>query len=69
MDLTFKGCLSPVGGSLMVQILGSSSSILPIEVEERKQGDRVFVSDEKGGLSTSRIVVNSRKDVPDVLKK
>lgn len=63
------GAALVLGGSLMVQILGSSSSILPIEVEERKEGDRVFVSDEKGGLSTSRIVVNSRKDVPDVLKK
>lgn len=63
------GAALVLGGSLMVQILGSSSSILPIEVEERKEGDRVFVSDEKGGLSTSPIGVNSRKDVPDVLKK
>lgn len=59
----------PVGGSLMVQILGSSSSSSPSEGEERKESGRVFVSDEKGGLSVSPIVVNSRKDVPDILKK
>ncbi|KAI8538212.1 hypothetical protein RHMOL_Rhmol09G0085000 [Rhododendron molle] len=63
------GAALVLGGSLMVQILGSSSSSLPSEGEERKESGRVFVSDEKGGLSVSPIVVNSRKDVPDVLKK
>ncbi|XP_058183529.1 uncharacterized protein LOC131301324 [Rhododendron vialii] len=63
------GAALVLGGSLMVQILGSSSSSLLSEGEEREESGRVFVSDEKGGLSASPIVVNSRKDVPDVLKK
>jgi hypothetical protein len=57
------------GGSLTVQIFGSSP-IRHSEDEERSEnGDKLFVSDKQNGLSTSAVIVSSRKDVPARLKK
>uniref|UniRef100_A0A5B6YQQ3 EamA domain-containing protein n=1 Tax=Davidia involucrata TaxID=16924 RepID=A0A5B6YQQ3_DAVIN len=64
------GALLVLGGSLTVQIFGSSSPSLSTEGEEsNKEGDHILVSDKQNGFSASPIVVSSRKDVPDLLKK
>ncbi|KAK3009023.1 hypothetical protein RJ639_014000, partial [Escallonia herrerae] len=60
-----------LGGSLTVQILGASSPTLSNKDEGsgKKGGDHLLVSDKSNGFSTSPVVVSSRKDVPDILKK
>ncbi|XP_062171066.1 uncharacterized protein LOC133876834 isoform X2 [Alnus glutinosa] len=64
------GAALVLGGSLTVQIFGSSPPIRHSEDEERSEnGDQLFVSDKQNGLSTSTVVVSSRKDVPPRLKK
>ncbi|XP_028097201.1 uncharacterized protein LOC114297053 isoform X1 [Camellia sinensis] len=63
------GAALVLGGSLMVQIFGSSSSSLSREGKDGKQGDHLLVSDKQSGFYSSPIVVSSRKDVPDILKK
>ncbi|OMO71500.1 Tubulin [Corchorus capsularis] len=66
------GAALVLGGSLMVQILGSSSPKGSIESERRnQQGNLLLVSEiEKGKLqkklSTSPVVVRSRKDMMDM---
>lgn len=57
-----------LGGSLMVQILGSSSSGVSGKDETSSEKvDLLLVSDKQDGLSTSP--VSSRKDVSKILKK
>ncbi|KAF8378620.1 hypothetical protein HHK36_029967 [Tetracentron sinense] len=64
------GAALVLGGSLTVQIFGSSSPSKSSENEEKlSKGDHLLVSDKQNGFSTSPIVVSSRKNVPDVLKK
>ncbi|XP_059448652.1 uncharacterized protein LOC132179877 isoform X2 [Corylus avellana] len=63
------GAALVLGGSLTVQIFGSSP-IRHSEDEERSEnGDKLFVSDKQNDLSTSPVIVSSRKDVPARLKK
>ncbi|KAB5538076.1 hypothetical protein DKX38_015609 [Salix brachista] len=57
-----------LGGSLMVQIFGSSSSGVSGKDEmSSEKVDLLLASDKQNGLSTSP--VSSRKDVPKILKK
>ncbi|KAF9674001.1 hypothetical protein SADUNF_Sadunf10G0082400 [Salix dunnii] len=57
-----------LGGSLMVQIFGSSSSGVSGKDElSSEKVDLLLVSDKQNGLSTSQ--VSSRKEVPKILKK
>ncbi|XP_059655383.1 uncharacterized protein LOC132302517 [Cornus florida] len=62
------GAALVLGGSLTVQIFGSSSPSVSGDGEDNK-GDHLLVSDEQNGFSASPIVVSSRKDEPDLLKK
>ncbi|XP_052187672.1 uncharacterized protein LOC127798261 isoform X3 [Diospyros lotus] len=62
------GAALVLGGSLIVQIFGSSSTKLPKEGKDSRQRERLLVSDKLGCLS-SPVVVNSRKNAPDVLNK
>ncbi|GMY18288.1 putative transporter [Fagus crenata] len=63
------GAALVLGGSLTVQIFGSSP-IKPSEDEEKSEsGDALFVSDKQNSLSTSLVSVSRRKDVPGLLKK
>lgn len=59
-----------LGGSLTVQLFGSSFPSNSIKDEERsKKGGQVADIDKQNGLSTSPVVVSSREDVPNLLKK
>lgn len=58
-----------VGGSLTVQIFGSSPRKACEDDEKSETGDRMFVTDKQNGISTSPVVVSSSKDVPGLLKK
>ena len=52
-----------------MQIFGSSSANNSGEDEESKKGDRQLGLDKQNKLSTSPVVVSSRDDVPNLLKK
>ena len=60
-----------VGGSLMVQMFGSLPINKPIEVEEANQKGNLLLVPEKqkvqSALSTSPVVVRTKKDVIDLL--
>lgn len=60
-----------VGGSLMVQMFGSLTVNKPIEVEEANQKGNLLLVPEKrkvqSALSTSPVVVRTKKDVKDLL--
>ncbi|KAJ4974987.1 hypothetical protein NE237_008161 [Protea cynaroides] len=58
-----------LGGSLMVQILGSTTPASSKEKHNSGQGDHLLITDKRSGLSTSPVVVSSRKTVPDLLKE
>jgi hypothetical protein len=60
-----------VGGSLMVQICGSSSSSSVSGKDEvrSEKVDHLLVSDKQNDFSTSPVRVISKKDVPQILKK
>ncbi|KAJ0037995.1 hypothetical protein Pint_22285 [Pistacia integerrima] len=59
------GAFLVLGGSLTVQLFGSSSPSDSIEDEERsKKGDQVADLDKQKGLSTSPVVISPREDVP-----
>ncbi|KAK9276045.1 hypothetical protein L1049_005576 [Liquidambar formosana] len=64
------GAALVLGGSLTVQIFGSSSPSKSIKDEESSnKDDHLLLSDKQKGFSTSPVVVSSRKDVTDLLKK
>ena len=60
-----------VGGSLTVQMFGSLPNNKPIEVEEANQKGNLLLVPEKqkvqSALSTSPVVVRTKKDVIDLL--
>lgn len=59
-----------VGGSLTVQIFGASSPTVSGERKRsNKNGDDFMVSDKQNTLSGYPIVVSSRKDDSNILKK
>ncbi|XP_043700920.1 uncharacterized protein LOC122651557 [Telopea speciosissima] len=60
-----------LGGSLTVQIFGSQTPARSKEEDKQNSGqsDHLLISDKQNGLSTSPVVVRSRKRVPDILKK
>lgn len=60
------GALLVLGGSLTVQIFGSSPASTSRKDEEKE--DQVLVSDKQKGFSPSPVVVGSRKGVSDLLK-
>ncbi|KAJ4848125.1 hypothetical protein Tsubulata_049204 [Turnera subulata] len=66
------GAALVLGGSLVVQIFGTSSPKLSLKAEAKhRKGDVLQVLDKQklhNGLSTSPIVVTSRKNVTDLLK-
>lgn len=69
--LGWIGAALVLGGSLVVQIFGSSTAEEFIVAEESKEkGDllRVAVEHKQNGLSTSPLVVRSKKDLTDFLK-
>ena len=60
------------GGSLTIQMFGSSSSSESIGTEDGNKEVGILVSDKQklqSGLSTSPVIISSRKDVIDMLKK
>lgn len=57
------GATLVLGGSLTVQILGASSPSLSREHKESSKIADLLVSEKQNGLSTSPIVVSSRKDI------
>lgn len=62
-------CLS-AGGSLTVQIFGSTSPAKSYKEEkDSKKLDYPVVSDKHNRLSASPVTVSSRKDIPDMLNK
>ncbi|KAK1567986.1 hypothetical protein Q3G72_019007 [Acer saccharum] len=63
------GAALVLGGSLTVQIFGSSSANNSGEDEESKKGDHQLGLDKQNKLSASPVVVSSREDVPNLLKK
>ncbi|KAF3969165.1 hypothetical protein CMV_007012 [Castanea mollissima] len=63
------GAALVLGGSLTVQIFGSSPIKASEDDEKSETGDRMFVTDKQNGISTSPVVVSSSKDVPGLLKK
>lgn len=65
------GAALVLGGSLMVQICGSSSSSSVSGKDEvrSEKVDHVLVSDKQNDFSTSPVRVISKKDVPKILKK
>lgn len=58
-------CLS-VGGSLTVQIFGSSSPNKSREEECNEKDDHLLVPDKQSGFSTSPVVAKFRKDASDI---
>ncbi|XP_010274721.1 PREDICTED: uncharacterized protein LOC104609967 [Nelumbo nucifera] len=56
-------------GSLTVQIMGSSPSESSEDQENIRRSDHLLVSDKRNGFSTSPVVVSTRKNVSDILKK
>ncbi|PON66659.1 EamA domain containing protein [Trema orientale] len=62
------GAALVLGGSLTVQIFGSSPSKSCENESVDKKIDRSRVSDKRKGLAASPVVVKSRKDVSDLLK-
>lgn len=61
------GAALVLAGSLTVQICGSSP---PYELEDDEEMSKnVLVSHEQSGLSSSPVVVSSKKDIPDLFKK
>ena len=59
-----------IGGSLMVQICGSSSFSVSGKDEVRSEKvDHLLVSDKQNDFSTSPVRVISEKDVPKIFKK
>ncbi|KAL5763279.1 hypothetical protein ACOSP7_019543 [Xanthoceras sorbifolium] len=63
------GAALVLGGSLTVQIFGSSSPSNSGEDEESKKGDHQLGLDKQNKFSASPVVVSSREDVPNLLKK
>nr|XP_023894619.1 uncharacterized protein LOC112006570 [Quercus suber]POE58240.1 putative transporter [Quercus suber] len=63
------GAALVLGGSLTVQIFGSSPREASEDDEKSETGDRMFVTDKQNGISTTPVVVSSSKDVPGLLKK
>ncbi|XVF43617.1 hypothetical protein PTKIN_Ptkin02bG0054600 [Pterospermum kingtungense] len=64
------GAALVLGGSLTVQILGSSSPSKSSREEERsRKVDHLIVSEKQKGLSASPIIIKSRKHVPKIFKK
>lgn len=58
-----------VGGSLTVQIFGSLSSDKSLgDKNKRKKLEKPQVSEQQNNLSASPVIINSRKDVSDLLK-
>ncbi|KAB1205732.1 hypothetical protein CJ030_MR7G028083 [Morella rubra] len=57
------GAALVLGGSLTVQIFGSSPRKSSEDEERNENGDPVFASDKQDGLSSSPAIVNPRKDV------
>lgn len=66
MDFKFIFNVS-VGGSLAVQIFGTSSKSKREEKRSKKDDD-LMISDQKKGLSTSTIIISPRKDASDIFK-
>lgn len=61
------GAALVLAGSLTVQICGSSP---PYELDDDEEMSKnVLVSHEQSGLSSSPVVVSSKKDIPDLFKK
>lgn len=63
------GAALVLGGSLTVQIFGSSPRKPSEDEEKSESGDALFVSDKQNSLSTSLVSVSRRKDAPGLLKK
>ncbi|KAI4357633.1 hypothetical protein L6164_001570 [Bauhinia variegata] len=69
-SLGWIGAALVLGGSLTVQMFGSSSASESAEKQKTsKKGDNLLDSDKQNTLSTSPIVVSSREDVSDLLEK
>lgn len=65
----FGSCFS-AGGSLTVQIFGSTSPAKPSKDEmDAKKLNIPVVSDKHNGLSASPVIVSSRKDIPNLRNK
>eukprot|EP00262_Sarcandra_glabra_P007959 TRINITY_DN21117_c0_g1_i1.p1 TRINITY_DN21117_c0_g1~~TRINITY_DN21117_c0_g1_i1.p1 ORF type:complete len:482 (+),score=68.43 TRINITY_DN21117_c0_g1_i1:138-1583(+) len=58
-----------LGGSLTVQILGSLTPEKPIEDDSNGQHDHLELLDKQSGLYRSTVVVSSRNNVNNLLKK
>ncbi|KAI3466978.1 hypothetical protein Pfo_023641 [Paulownia fortunei] len=64
------GAALVLGGSLTVQIMGARSDSLSRECKSgNAESNDFLISDKKNSVSTSPVVVNSRKDSIDLIKK
>ncbi|KAK7273840.1 hypothetical protein RIF29_14904 [Crotalaria pallida] len=61
------GAALVLGGSLTVQIFGTSTDSNN-DKKQRKEGDNRMIFDKNNGLSTSKIFLESRKDASDFFK-
>ncbi|RDX64894.1 hypothetical protein CR513_56498, partial [Mucuna pruriens] len=61
------GAALVLGGSLTVQIFGTSSNSNE-EQKRSEEGDNLMISDKKNGLSTSTVILRSRMDASDFFK-
>ncbi|TKY69308.1 membrane protein [Spatholobus suberectus] len=61
------GAALVLGGSLTVQIFGTSSNSNK-EQKRSEKGDNLMISDKKNGLSTSTVILRSRTDASDFFK-
>ncbi|XVE74687.1 hypothetical protein DITRI_Ditri12bG0037300 [Diplodiscus trichospermus] len=64
------GAALVLGGSLTVQIFGSSSpSKSTCEEERNREADHLIVSEKQNGFSASGVIIGARKDMPKLFKK
>ncbi|KAL3654490.1 hypothetical protein CASFOL_004171 [Castilleja foliolosa] len=64
------GAALVLGGSLTVQIMGAKSDSLSRELKNGKaEFNELLISDKKNSFSTSPVLVESRKDSSDLMKK
>ncbi|PIN09119.1 hypothetical protein CDL12_18295 [Handroanthus impetiginosus] len=64
------GAALVLGGSLTVQIMGARSDSLSSECKNKNaERNEYFLQDKQNNFSTSTVVVNTRKDSSDLIKK
>ncbi|XP_022776425.1 uncharacterized protein LOC111318054 [Durio zibethinus] len=63
------GAALVLGGSLTVQIFGSSSPAKSCEEKRSRKVDHVIISEKQNGFSASPVIISSRKDMPKHFKK